>query len=68
MSWIEPTTAARSTSSGTEQNTVSRMMSGGVAGFRTMIAFPIPAPPSLSTPWAVVRVNSSMFARVPGPA
>ena len=33
-----------------------------------MIALPRPAPPTRSSPRAVVRVNSSMFARVPGPA
>ena len=33
-----------------------------------MIALPRSAPPTTSTPLAVVRVNSSMFFRVPGPA
>ena len=33
-----------------------------------MIALPRWLPPSTSTPSAVVLVNSSMFARVPGPA
>ena len=47
---------------------VSRMMSGGSAGLRTMIALPCVAPPTDSSAWAVVSVNSSMFARVPGPA
>ena len=47
---------------------VSRMIIGGSAGFRMMIALPRSAPPIVSTPRAVVRVNSSMFARVPGPA
>ncbi len=44
------------------------MMIGGSAGFSTMIALPRRAPPSASIPAAVVRVNSSMLARVPGPA
>ena len=44
------------------------MIIGGSAGFRMMIALPCVAPPSTSTADAVVRVNSSMFARVPGPA
>jgi hypothetical protein len=44
------------------------MMSGGSAGLRTITALPRPAPPTASMAWAVVSVNSSMFARVPGPA
>jgi hypothetical protein len=44
------------------------MISGGSAGFRTMIALPRAAPPTLSMAAAVVSVNSSMLARVPGPA
>ena len=32
-----------------------------------MIALPLAAPPTFSTAPAVVRVNSSMFFRVPGP-
>src|SRR6478736_8997833 len=44
------------------------MIIGGSAGFRMMIALPCWAPPLVSTPAAVVRVNSSMLARVPGPA
>src|SRR6476659_9258486 len=44
------------------------MISGGSAGLRMMIALPRQAPPTVSTPWAVVSVNSSMLARVPGPA
>ena len=47
---------------------VSRMMSGGSAGFRMMMALPRVAPPMTSTARAVVRVNSSMLDRVPGPA
>ena len=39
----------------------------GSAGFRMMIAFPLSAPP-ISRSRAVVRVNSSMLALVPGPA
>ena len=44
------------------------MIIGGSAGLRMMIALPRSAPPMVSTPAAVVRVNSSMLARVPGPA
>jgi hypothetical protein len=44
------------------------MIIGGSAGLRMMIALPCSAPPMVSTPRAVVRVNSSMFCRVPGPA
>lgn len=33
-----------------------------------MIALAPPAPPTTSIAFAVVSVNSSMFARVPGPA
>ena len=33
-----------------------------------MIALPLAAPPTSSTAFAVVWVNSSMLARVPGPA
>ena len=47
---------------------VFRIMMGGSAGFRTMMAFPSSAPPTSSRPAAVVWVNSSMFCRVPGPA
>jgi hypothetical protein len=43
-------------------------MSGGSAGLMMMIALPRSAPPTTSTPLAVVRVNSSIFFRVPGPA
>ena len=50
------------------QKIVSRMIIGGSAGLSTMIALPRSAPPITSTPRLVVRVNSSMFARVPGPA
>ena len=49
-------------------NTVSRMIIGGSAGLRMMIALPRAAPPTTSIARAVVRVNSSMLARVPGPA
>ncbi|SKV60828.1 Uncharacterised protein [Mycobacteroides abscessus subsp. abscessus] len=44
------------------------MIIGGSAGFRMMIAFPRLAPPITSTPLDVVLVNSSILARVPGPA
>ena len=47
---------------------MSRMIIGGSAGFRTMIALPRSAPPTTSIALAVVSVNSSMLARVPGPA
>jgi hypothetical protein len=50
------------------QKTVSRMIMGGSTGFRMMIALPRPAPPTCSIARAVVVVNSSMLARVPGPA
>ncbi|MNU64209.1 hypothetical protein D3C71_534790 [compost metagenome] len=43
------------------------MISGGSAGLTMMIALPLAAPPTRSTAPAVVRVNSSMFLRVPGP-
>src|ERR1700760_180870 len=44
------------------------MTSGGSAGLRMMIALPRAAPPTCSIAAAVVSVNSSMLARVPGPA
>ena len=44
------------------------MIIGGDTGFRMMIALPWAAPPIDVTACAVVSVNSSMFARVPGPA
>ena len=47
---------------------VSRMIIGGSAGFKMMIALPRAAPPMFDTPALVVLVNSSMLARVPGPA
>ena len=47
---------------------MSRMISGGSAGLRMMIALPVRAPPTASMACAVVSVNSSMLARVPGPA
>ena len=47
---------------------MSRMISGGSAGFNTMMALPFFAPPSFSMARDVVSVNSSMLARVPGPA
>ncbi|MNF09005.1 hypothetical protein D3C80_2095630 [compost metagenome] len=46
---------------------VSRIISGGSAGLMMMIALPSFAPPTFSMALAVVRVNSSMFLRVPGP-
>src|ERR1700734_2359785 len=68
MVTIEAVIASRSASAGISQNTVSRMITGGSAGFRTMIALPPSAPPTRSLARAVVSVNSSMLARVPGPA
>ncbi|MNT79294.1 hypothetical protein D3C72_2186140 [compost metagenome] len=50
------------------QYTVSRMISGGSAGFSTMMALPRRAPPTCSMAREVVSVNSSILARVPGPA
>jgi hypothetical protein len=44
------------------------MIIGGFTGLRMMIALPLAAPPTSSIPRLVVLVNSSMFARVPGPA
>ena len=44
------------------------MISGGSAGLSTMIALPRRAPPTFSIAAEVVSVNSSMLARVPGPA
>ena len=46
---------------------VSRIISGGSAGLMMMMALPSFAPPTEATAAAVVRVNSSMLARVPGP-
>ena len=60
--------ASRSASGPIAQNTVSRMIIGGSTGFRMMIALPRWAPPTASMACAVVSVNSSMLARVPGPA
>ena len=60
--------ASRSASAGMAQKIVSRMIIGGSAGFKIMIALPRAAPPMVSTPLAVVLVNSSILARVPGPA
>src|SRR3546814_13731241 len=47
---------------------VSRINVGGSAGLRIMIALPLAAPPTSSMPRLVVSVNSSLLARVPGPA
>src|SRR5699024_282795 len=46
----------------------SRMIMGGSAGLRMMMALPRSAPPTSSMASLVVSVNSSMLARVPGPA
>ena len=59
--------AAWSGSVAVRQCTVSRMINGGSAGLMMMIALPFFAPPTFSTALEVVRVNSSMFFRVPGP-
>src|SRR4051794_26609367 len=68
MAKIDWTIASVSASGATMQKIVSRMIMGGSAGLRMMIALPRSPPPIDSTPAAVVRVNSSMLARVPGPA
>ncbi len=47
---------------------MSRIISGGSAGLSTMIALPRAAPPTVSIAFEVVSVNSSILARVPGPA
>jgi hypothetical protein len=47
---------------------VLRIMIGGSAGLRMITAFPRSAPPTALSAAAVVSVNSSMLARVPGPA
>ena len=67
MAWIDAVMASSSGGSSVRQWIVSRMMSGGSAGLMMMIALPRFAPPTRSTALAVVRVNSSMFCRVPGP-
>src|SRR3954462_6736080 len=59
---------ASSAPGGIAQHTVSRMIIGGSTGFRMMIALPLGVPPSSRTAREVVWVNSSMLARVPGPA
>src|SRR5438128_885351 len=41
---------------------------GGSAGLKMQMALPLAAPPTCSRERAVVRVNSSTFWRVPGPA
>ena len=56
-----------SASRGNWQKIVSRMINGGSAGLSTMIALPRPARPTSAIARDVVRVNSSMLARVPGP-
>ncbi len=67
MSWIDWVMAAWSGSVSVRQCTVSRIIMGGSAGLMMMMALPFLAPPTCSTAPAVVRVNSSMFLRVPGP-
>ena len=47
---------------------VFRMIMGGSAGLMTMMLFDSLAPPISRTLLAVVRVNSSIFCLVPGPA
>jgi len=68
MDATDASTAAWSTGAGSAQYTVLRMRMGGSAGLSTMIALPRSAPPMDTRPCAVVSVNSSMLARVPGPA
>ncbi len=52
----------------TSAKTVSRISNGGSAGLRMITARPRAAPPTVSMAADVVSVNSSMLARVPGPA
>lgn len=68
MARIESTIASRSASGPISQITVSRISSGGSAGLRMMIAFPCSPQPTSLIAREVASVNSSMFARVPGPA
>ena len=67
MACTEASISAALGRSSVRQWMVSRMISGGSAGLITMMALPWRAPPTCSTARAVVRVNSSMFLRVPGP-
>ena len=67
MASIEALMASRSATSDST-NTVSRIMTGGSAGLRMMSALLASAPPTERSAAAVVSVNSSMLARVPGPA
>ena len=67
MSWTDLRIAPSSAPSSARQYTVSRMIIGGSAGFRTMIALLCAAPPSLTIALEVVSVNSSILARVPAP-
>ena len=55
-------------SGGTAQKTELRIISGGSTGLRMMIARPVGGAADLQHAAEVVSVNSSMFARVPGPA
>ena len=68
MSSTDAVIASVSASGEIAQNTVSRMIMGGSTGFRMMTALPRSAPPTRSMARAVMVVNSSMLARVPGPA
>jgi hypothetical protein len=68
ISSTERATASRSASPPSAQITVSRISSGGSAGLSTMMALAVSAPPTSTSAALVVSVNSSMFARVPGPA
>jgi len=65
---MDAMTASWSVPSGRPANTVLRIMIGGSAGFRMMIALDSSAPPISRSAVDVVLVNSSMFCRVPGPA
>src|SRR5260221_4651868 len=68
MACTDAAIASVSASAGSAQNAVPRMSIGVSTGLRMMIALHGVAPPTDSSDAAVVWVNSSMFARVPGPA
>src|SRR6202020_2722078 len=68
MASTDSVIASVSASGEMAQNTVSRMIMGGLTGLRMMIGLPRSARPTSSMARAVVTVNSSMLARVPGPA
>src|SRR2546423_12799603 len=68
MRSIEAITADGSKSPSGMAYTVLRIIMGGSAGLRMMIAFPRCAPPITAKAVDVVSVNSSIFFLVPGPA